>query len=48
MTIDKLKNELQSRLGLIPNIVVVTKEEVDKRLYNPDDKRKRTTFFDLR
>lgn len=48
VSIDKLKSELQAKLDMVPNIVVVSREEVDKRLYNAEDKRKRTTFFDLR
>jgi phenylacetate-CoA ligase len=48
VSIDRLKSEIESRLDVAPNIVVVSKEEIDKRLYNAEDRRKRTTFFDLR
>ncbi|OGV39489.1 MAG: hypothetical protein A2020_03090 [Lentisphaerae bacterium GWF2_45_14] len=48
LDIEKLRGNIENRLKVAPNIVVVSKEEIDKRLACGYNKGTHTSFFDLR
>lgn len=45
---NKIETELQARVRVVPEVRVVDRQAVEERVYQPDKKRKRITFFDLR
>jgi len=43
-----IRQTLQAKIRVIPEISLITREDADKRVYQFDKKRKRMIFFDLR
>ncbi len=43
-----IKEVLQAKLRVVPEIKRITRQDADKKVYQFDKKRKRLTFFDLR
>ncbi|MCP3944561.1 MAG: phenylacetate--CoA ligase [Desulfobacteraceae bacterium] len=43
-----IREVLQAKLRVVPEIRLITRQEADKKVYQFDKKRKRMTFFDLR
>ncbi len=48
LSLQRMRDELQARLRVVPEISIISREEVEKKTYQPEKKRKRITFFDLR
>lgn len=48
LPLQRIRDELQARLRVVPEISIISGEEVEKKTYQPDKKRKRITFFDFR
>jgi phenylacetate-CoA ligase len=48
MPVQKITEDIKSKLKVAPNIVTVEPEEVDKRLYGKSSREKKTAFFDFR
>ena len=48
VSIDWIRDEIRSKVRVVPEIVLATEEDIDNKVYQFGKKRKRTTFFDLR
>lgn len=47
LSTDKISERLRSKLRVVPEIILITGDELDRKTL-PEGKRKRTSFFDLR
>jgi len=43
-----ISDTLRAKVRVVPEIIIIGKEQADKKVYQFDKKRKRMTFFDLR
>lgn len=43
-----ITDTLRAKIRVVPEIIMISKEEADKKVYMFDKKRKRTIFFDMR
>jgi len=46
--INWVKEKLRAKIRVAPEVVLISRDDADKKIYQLDKKRKRQTFFDLR
>jgi phenylacetate-CoA ligase len=46
--INWIKEKLRAKIRVAPEVIIVSRNDADKKIYQLDKKRKRQTFFDLR